>query len=380
MNNSDNFNFKCIIFKENCYNIIMKSNEYCICYDDINNHHDLFDIIKGKSDIIDIREKCIFRGLDNDTYRLEPSSLRNDGKELNKFISNNEMIPILAHSEKLDDIPIIIEKDVKIPRDLINGIGDYMNIIQKWKEFTVLMKFINASDKNGLKINVDESIRRIIDFDSFKLFFNHWPDERLFGNIALAQHYGTPTRFLDWSYDYRVSMYFATKDIINNKPGCDENDEKTDGVLWAFNHKLFNNLSSLEYDEKFKLQFYRAEYNSNPNLNAQKGLFAFFINNPKDEYKEEFHQIIINQFKKNDEMGDEIEKGTLFERVHPLKTSDIPGDEKIFYKFIIPHDMKQDVLKELIKENCFTNQLFPSYNGVSESIKHKVILDELNNK
>lgn len=54
--------------------------------------------------------------------------------------------------------------------------------------------------------------------------------------------------------------------------------------------------------------------------------------------------------------------------------------KKFFYKFIIPHDMKQDVLKELIKENYFTDQLFPSYNSVSESIKHKVILDELNNK
>ena len=358
----------------------MKSNEYCECYDDINNHHELFDIIKGKSDIIDIREKCIFRGLDNDTYRLEPYSLRNDGKELNKFISNEEMLPIHAYSEKLGDISVKFEKDFKIPHEGIKEIENYENIIQKWKEFTVLMKFINASDKNGLKINVDESIRRIIDFDSFKLFFNYWPDERLWGNIALAQHYGTPTRFLDWSYDYRVSLYFATKDIIKNKLECDENDEKTDGLLWAFNHKLFNNLSSLEYDEKFKLHFYRAEYNSNPNLNAQKGLFAFFINYPNEEYKEEFHQIIINQFKENDEMGDEIEEGALFKRVHPLKTSNIPDGEKIFYKFIIPHDMKQNVLKELIKENYFTDQLFPSYNGVSESIKHKVILDELNNK
>lgn len=356
----------------------MKSNEYCICYDDINNHHDLFDIIKGKSDIIDIREKCIFRGLDNYTYRLEPSSLRNDGKELNKFLSNGEMLPIRAHSEKLGEIPIKFEKDV-ILHKIINGFDDYDNIIQKWKEFTVLMKFINTSDKNGLKINVDESIRRILDFDSFKLFFNYWPDERLWGNIALAQHYGTPTRFLDWSYNYYVSLYFASKDIIIDKCGCDKNDEKTDGVLWAFNYKLFNNFSNLECDEKFKLQFYRPEYNSNPNLNSQKGLFTFFINNRNEENTNEFHQIIINQFYENDEMDNEIEEDILFKRVHPLKTSDIPDDEKIFYKFIIPHDIKQDVLKELIKENHFTDQLFPGYNGVSESIKHKVILDELNN-
>ena len=56
------------------------------------------------------------------------------------------------------------------------------------------------------------------------------------------------------------------------------------------------------------------------------------------------------------------------------------NNEKVFYKFIIPHDMKQDVLKELIKENYFTDQLFPDYNGITESIKHKVILDELNDE
>ena len=354
----------------------MKSNEYCICYDDINNHHELFDIIKGKSDNIDIREKCIFRGLDNVNYKLKPYSLRNNGEELNKFISNDEMLPIKARSEKFGDVSIKFEKDFKI-FDGIKELEYFDNIVQKWKEFTVLMKFINASDKNGLKINVEESIRRIIDFDSFKLFFDYWPDERLWGNIALAQHYGAPTRFLDWSYDYHVSLYFATKDIINDKLQCGINDEENDGVLWAFNHKLFNNLSNLEYDEKFKLQFYRAEYNSNPNLNAQKGLFAFFINNRNEEDNDEFHQIIINQFKQNDEMNDEIEKDIFYKRVHPLKTSDIPDGEKIFYKFIIPYDMKQDVLNELIKENYFTDTLFPGYNGISESIKHKVILDEL---
>ena len=178
----------------------MKSNEYCICYDDINNHHELFDIIKGKSDNIDIREKCIFRGLDNVNYKLKPYSLRNNGEELNKFISNDEMLPIKARSEKFGDVSIKFEKDFKI-FDGIKELEYFDNIVQKWKEFTVLMKFINASDKNGLKINVEESIRRIIDFDSFKLFFDYWPDERLWGNIALAQHYGAPTRFLDWSYD-----------------------------------------------------------------------------------------------------------------------------------------------------------------------------------
>ena len=111
----------------------MKSNEYCICYDDINNHHDLFDIIKGKSDLIAIREKCIFRGLDNDTYRLEPSSLRNDGKELNKFLSNGEMLPIRAHSEKLGEIPIKFEQSFPLSSTEIITLKKFLNKIVNWK-------------------------------------------------------------------------------------------------------------------------------------------------------------------------------------------------------------------------------------------------------
>ena len=347
----------------------MKSNEYCECYDDISDIHELFDMIKGKNGV-DIRENCIFRGLAKDTYALEPVSTRNHGEELNKFISNIEMLPLPENPSDPNSVALVLNKDFKISSNDDIELNNTLNLLQKWKELYVLMKFINAADRNGLKINVDERIRRLIDLENYKLFFKHWPEQMLWENIALAQHYGTPTRFLDWSYDYKVSLYFAVKDIL------DEDNEKSDGVLWAFNYKLFNKVTHLESKEQFKLQFYRPEYSSNPNLNAQKGIFAFFVNKIYEDSFGEFHQVIINQFKENDQTDNEIMEGVLFNRVHGLKTLDIPNGEKVFYKFIIPYDLKKDVLKELIKENYFTDKLFPGYQGVSESIRHKVILDE----
>lgn len=41
-----------------------------------------------------------------------------------------------------------------------------------------------------------------------------WPNEKFREVISLAQHYGLPTRFLDWSYDYKSALYFALKDIV----------------------------------------------------------------------------------------------------------------------------------------------------------------------
>jgi hypothetical protein len=101
------------------------------------------------------------------------------------------------------------------------------------------------------------------------------------------------------------------------------------------------------------------------------------MNDIYEETFDEFHQIIINQFKENDKQHvEENDEKILFKRVHSLRTSNIPEGEKIFYKFIIPYELKIDILKELIKENYFTDNIYPGYKGVSESIKHSVILDE----
>lgn len=234
------------------------------------------------------------------------------------------------------------------------------------------MKFINLSDKLDLKISIGDDIRRLIDLESYKIIFPYWPNESLFEVIALAQHYGTPTRFLDWSYEYKASLYFAIKDILDEN----KRKKKWDGILWGFNYKLFYNFDFIVSKEKFKLQFYRAEYNSNSNLNAQKGLFTFFINKYTEDIDDEFHNIIINQFKENDVLINDDYKNSNFERVHNLKTSDI-GNEKVFYKILIPYKLKKEIFNELIKENYFTHNLFPGYQGVSDSIRNKVILDEL---
>ena len=72
---------------------------------------------------------------------------------------------------------------------------------------------------------------------------------------------------MDWSYDYKVSLYFAVKDVLTNS-------NTQDCVLWALNYKLFENrLVNNKYT--INLNLYRPEYNTNPNLTAQKGLFTF---------------------------------------------------------------------------------------------------------
>lgn len=49
--------------------------------------------------------------------------------------------------------------------------------------------------------------------------------DRILDGLTLMQHYGAPTRFLDWTLSPWVAAYFA---------GADRNQD--DRVIWAFNH------------------------------------------------------------------------------------------------------------------------------------------------
>lgn len=62
-----------------------------------------------------------------------------------------------------------------------------------------------------------------------------------------------------------------------------------------------------------------------------------------------------------------------------MKKSLIIENEKIFYKFIIPRDIKADILEQLYLEGYSEEQLFPGYKGVTDYIKNKAKLDEIKN-
>lgn len=51
----------------------------------------------------------------------------------------------------------------------------------------------------------------------------------MLGTLMLMQHYGAPTRFLDWTFSPWVAAYFATRENLSQ-----------DGVIWAFDRDLLS--------------------------------------------------------------------------------------------------------------------------------------------
>lgn len=248
----------------------------------IKNYQELLDLIQGNSDYGDLRQDYIFRGLKKSSYELIPSSLRKDENgiyEITKFIVDSEFkLGLYTYFRQAVEenfygemLEVTKENENYIVMDPINKHGriiegDYRrpfirstSELQFKRETYVLLKFLNYCDRIGLRIQVTENVRRWLhNFTRYQYEQETvWPEFEFFEIISLAQHYGLPTRALDWSYDYKIALYFAVEDALKK--------DSEDCILWAFNYKLFEDNYGVNkyYYEIPKLEIYRPEYNSN---------------------------------------------------------------------------------------------------------------------
>ncbi len=347
----------------------------------INSYDELVQIIQGKTEYCDdLRDKFIFRGVENEDFKLIPSALREDNK-LNDFVDEDFKKTLQVSYNHAVEHGLCFDENKNIPgaiafisidkeRNEIEGDYPFASSVEEFqflKEINALMNFFDKGDKVGLKIPANQDIRKLLDGDDKidNKYRFYWPNPNYFELISLAQHYGVPTRALDWSYDYKVSLYFAIKNILNKDYLC--NEKPNNAILWAFNYKSIETDYLISENYAFAIKHYRPEYNSNPNLNAQKGLFTFVMNDLKHITNKPFDEFVIEI----------LSNFQAYDMHNGKKLVEFPKEEKAFYKFIIPEDIKPEILNELYLEGYSEEYLFPGYSGVTQSIENRVKLDKL---
>ncbi len=143
---------------------------------------------------------------------------------------------------------------------------------QTWQvkgEYSVLRAFYRLADQRGLEVPVSERVRLNLaqEFDFYGLNNPYekdvWIPKDLLETAALAQHYGIPTRLLDWTYDIFVALFFALTGAIGKEGRL---------VIWALNKEYLSFLKPTA--NRVNIDFITPHYANNPNLNAQKGLFT----------------------------------------------------------------------------------------------------------
>ena len=269
--------------------------------------------------------RYVFRGHSSEKWNLVPTALRE--KALEKVYYDDEH---------------------RITSKISSNAPDW-ECLQIDREIGILRNFYEKCDKYGLAIPEIQRIRNDI-FNALALKltsqYEDWVSEDFYELAALAQHYGLPTRLLDWSYSIFVALYFAVSGIRTIK----DSELTSNIVIWALDTRLTDPV----YHKGSPLKIIRPKYDGNPNLCAQKGLFTFWAvkkgNNPQTGKG--------NIETTNRQSLDKL----ISER---LKVDDKP----LMYKIIICRDNLLQLYNFLKNNHIEAATLFPGYYGVTRSIK-----------
>ncbi len=265
----------------------------------------------------------VFRGENSNQYQLIPSALR----DLNN--ANQEI--------------------------LFNYNGVVNKVTTEFEQYqyeqAIVNRFSKLANQQGLLLpaQIDDFFislsSTLVNLDSK----GEWPNKKQIELFGLAQHYGLPTRLLDFSYDIFIALYFA-----------------------VFTHETseYIRLYALRTTELQRfgdaVEFHVPQYYHNPNLSAQKGVFVFST----DRY----------DFTSSESQRMEINRKPLDEKM--VKNFMQPG------MLIIPYLYKIDISKKAIKElknylfklGYFHSRVFPGFGGIKNSIIQENELGSIDTK
>ena len=184
----------------------------------------------------------IFRGESSDKFKLIPSALRECNKERITQLAN------VRYADPINNITLISS------------------------EYIILRDFFYSCDNENLYVPTCSLREHPIDDISVYFSKDTWLPRDLFEIAGLAQHYGLPTRLLDWSQNIYVSLYFACVGAMKSLKTNSILDDHI--VLWAINAKKIEEDKTI--GKAIPMFFIRPSYHGNPNLGAQKGLFTLW--------------------------------------------------------------------------------------------------------
>jgi hypothetical protein len=203
--------------------------------------------------------------------------------------------------------------------------------------------------KPQFELRIYEEFKRIAPSLSHFNITNYSDLEWLF----VMQHYGMPTRLLDWTESVLIAAYFAV-----------EKNLESDAELWALypdelNHKYgFHGMPILERNKE--LQFLASEYKHNdpPKLKSELGLEKLPNTPMALRPPIKFERMILQQ--------------STF-TIHPKpeehnSITDILKDKKLLIRYIIPKNLKQMLKDDLKSIGIDRRTLFGDLHSLTESI------------
>lgn len=205
----------------------------------------------------------------------------------------------------------------------------------------------NCGDNARLEYHLLRNFRKYAKLNDIRLSDSDWQW------MTLAQHYGLPTRLLDWTYSPFVAMHFATSET---------EQYNTDGVIWMVDFvetnrqlppALLSHLGEAEANVFTVGMLERAV----PSLSMFDRLaaepHALFFEPPSLDAR------IVNQFALFSVMSS------------PAASMEdwLLRNRSLFRRIIIPHELKWEVRDKLDQANITERMLFPGLDGLASWLK-----------
>lgn len=200
--------------------------------------------------------------------------------------------------------------------------------------------------------------------------------------LSIMQHYGAPTRMVDFSYSLYVALFMAMDSLVANEDSavwclnhlvcrnwffegrkelerkCRDKDEM-DSIIYSEANKVLNKISDNHNRKNTKGVFIVKPHMANERIVRQQGLFAI-QSDPNSTFEENLFSVASNKEPIFKPFGEIIDYSYSSHTGRP--------NDFALIKIIVPKEFRWNIFKSLEQMNISAEMMYPGLEGLARSM------------